>query len=383
MSDAPKADLRRTALHGVHRRSGATLVDFHGWEMPVRYGSTPEEHRLVRESAGIFDLGHMGRLELRGEGAEAWLERVLTTEVRTMSPGRARYALILNDLATPIDDTILYRLEDGGWLLVVNAANRERVLEWLREHRPEETSSARLDDRTEAMAMVAIQGPASASIVAELIEEPARSWDALRYYQITSGRFREKGSDAPALVARTGYTGEDGFEVYLPAESAENLWRRALEIGGDRLGPAGLGARDTLRLEAGMALYGHEIDETTHPFEAGLSFAVKLEKPADFIGKERLREIARQGNRRNLRGFRVESRRVARQGMKIVAGGREAGIITSGAPSPTLGHPIAMGYLETWAEEEAREDLEVDLRGRREKLTLVPLPFFSRTRKAK
>ena len=377
--EAPRAP-ERTVLSDVHRASGAVLVDFHGWEMPVRYGAIPDEHRRVREAAGLFDLCHMGRLELRGEGAERWLDRVLTIDVPAMAEGRARYGLVLNERGTPIDDTILYRLA-GRWLLVVNASNRERVVAWMEEHRPAAARGARLADLTREQAMVAIQGPRSAGIVAALIDEPAKPWDSLRYYQITTGRFRGARGGVEVLIARTGYTGEDGFELYLPAGDAEALWARALEVGGDAIGPIGLGARDTLRLEAGMPLYGHEIDETTDPFEAGLGFAVKLDKPGDFIGKDRLLEVRERGTRRNLRGFRVEGRRVARQGMALLAGDRPAGVVTSGAPSPTLGFPIAMGYLARRAEEESRDDLAVDVRGNREKVSIVPLPFFSRTRK--
>ncbi len=367
------------------------MVDFHGWEMPIRYGSIPAEHTRVRESAGLFDLCHMGRLEFRGSGSEVWLQRVLTCDVSTMAPGRARYGLICNDHGRPIDDAIVYRLREearlpGEWLLVVNASNRLPVIDWLAEHKPA-GADASLVDRTEDWAMIAVQGPESAKIVAALVERPAESWEKLRYYQITSGEFSPgKGAPERVRVARTGYTGEDGFEVYVDRELATAFWSRALEIGGERIGPTGLGARDTLRLEAGMPLYGNEIDASIHPFEAGLGFAVALDK-GEFVGREALRALKDEGNKRNLRGFRVESRRIARQGMKIFRGENEVGFVTSGAPSPTLGCPIALGYLQGAVEEAPAEEsvargaLTVDLRGRRESLTLVELPFFSRTRK--
>ncbi|MCZ6792852.1 MAG: glycine cleavage system aminomethyltransferase GcvT [Planctomycetota bacterium] len=371
----PSSELQRTVLHGAHRAAGASLVDFHGWEMPVRYGSIPGEHQKVRSSAGLFDLCHMGRLELRGPGAAAWLERVLSGDVARMAAGRARYRLILNERGTIIDDVIVYRLPDE-WLLVVNASNRRRVMDWLQEHRPP-GSAAELIDRTADWAMIALQGPRSREILRSLVTEPETPWDALRYYRITAAQF----DGVPVRVARTGYTGEDGFEVYLPADRAEALWNRALEVGGDRVAPIGLGARDTLRLEAGMPLYGQEIDETTDPFEAGLGFAVKLDKEADFVGRDSLLKMREAPPRRRLRGLRIDSRRVARHGMKIFLGGRqnEVGYITSGAPSPTLGYPIAMGYLERHAE--TAGDLRVDVRGRREPLQVVDLPFVSRTRK--
>lgn len=371
----PSSELQRTVLHGAHRAAGASLVDFHGWEMPVRYGSIPGEHQKVRSSAGLFDLCHMGRLELRGAGAAAWLERVLSGDVARMAAGRARYRLILNERGTIIDDVIVYRLPDE-WLLVVNASNRQRVIDWLEEHRPP-GSAAEVVDRTADWAMIALQGPRSREILPSLVTEPETPWDALRYYRITAAEF----DGVPVRVARTGYTGEDGFEVYLPADRAEALWNRALEVGGDRVAPIGLGARDTLRLEAGMPLYGQEIDETTDPFEAGLGFAVKLDKEADFVGRDSLLKMREAPPRRRLRGLRIDSRRVARHGMKIFLGGREneVGYITSGAPSPTLGYPIAMGYVERHAE--TAGDLRVDVRGRREPLQVVDLPFFSRTRK--
>ncbi|MBN1442673.1 MAG: glycine cleavage system aminomethyltransferase GcvT [Planctomycetes bacterium] len=373
MSDPSSQPAARTALHRLHRQAGATLIDFHGWEMPLRYGAIPEEHRRVRESAGLFDLCHMGRLELIGDGAETWLQHVLSGDVGAMESGRARYTLILNDRGTVIDDAIVYRLPES-WLLVVNASNRLRVIDWLGLHRPAGVS-AQLIDRTPEWAMIALQGPRSAEIIPSLVEHPDRPWNTLGYYQILSASFEGQ----KALVARTGYTGENGFEVYLAADQAERFWLRALEAGGDAVSPVGLGARDTLRLEAGMPLYGNEIDESTNPFEAGLDFAVKLEKKADFVGKRRLVEIRASGVHRSLRGFRVEGRRVARQGMKIHRGDAEVGVITSGAPSPTLGYPIAMGYLDRSAQ--AGGGLEVDVRGRREKLAIVDLPFYSRTRK--
>jgi aminomethyltransferase len=364
---------QRTALHGEHIRAGAVMVDFHGWEMPIRYGSIPEEHQKVRLSAGIFDLGHMGRLEVSGPGAEEWLQRLITNDLAAIPPGDARYTLITNERGTIIDDAIVYRLP-GSLLLVVNASNRPRVIEWMEAHR--EGAQAKLIDRTADWAMVAVQGPQAARIIPPLFEQPQREWEALRYYQILSASFDGR----PVWVARTGYTGEDGFEVYLPAESAETLWRQLLDLGGNRIAPVGLGARDTLRLEAGMPLYGNDIDESTNPFEARLGFAVKLDKKIPFIGQEALRALHKEKPRRLLRGFRVEGRRIARQGMKVYRGEREVGIITSGAPSPTLGHPIAMGYLASGAEE-GDEPLAVDLRGRREALALEPLPFYSRTRK--
>ncbi|MBI4604650.1 MAG: glycine cleavage system aminomethyltransferase GcvT [Planctomycetes bacterium] len=370
------AILARTCLIEEHRALGATLVDFHGWEMPVRYGSIPEEHEKVRLSAGLFDLCHMGRLEVAGPGTRDWVQRLITNDLDAMAPGDARYTLIANESGTIIDDAIAYKLPSSV-LLVVNASNRASVLEWMVRHKG--GLDATLADRTGELAMVAVQGPQAARILPALVEDLEGSLEGMKYYSIARGRIL----GSAAWIARTGYTGEDGFEVFLDAGLAPAFWRRALEVGGSRIAPVGLGARDTLRLEAGMPLYGHEIDLTTDPFEAGLGFAVKLEKPADFIGKASLAERRARGPARRLVGFRVLGRRVARQGMKVLKEGEEAGTITSGAPSPTLGCPIAMGYLSAAAAGAGPGSLEVDVRGHRERLEVVPLPFYSRTRKKK
>lgn len=344
--------------------------------MPVRYGSIPEEHQKVRLSAGLFDLGHMGRLEIAGKDARDWAQRVISNDYDAMKPGDARYTLLLNEDGTIIDDAIVYKLPETIFL-VVNASNRVKVIEWIDAHRDQ--CDARLSDRSQDLAMIAIQGPQAVRIVSTAVEELDNDWQTMKYYSIAGAKFQGK----KAWVARTGYTGEDGFEVYLDAADGPHLWRQLLEVGGNRIAPIGLGARDTLRLEAGMPLYGHEIDSTTDPFEAGLGFAVKLEKAVSFIGQESLRTRAERGPARRLKGFRVEGRRVARQGMKIHApeSSDAVGVITSGAPSPTLGYPIAMGYLSTALPENAVSRLEVDVRGNREPIQVEPLPFYSRTRK--
>jgi aminomethyltransferase len=361
------------------------MVDFHGWVMPIRYGSIPEEHARVRGSAGIFDLCHMGRLEVTGKDAGAWVQRVITNDLDLMKTGDARYSLITNEEGGIIDDAVVYRLEDAVFI-VVNASNREAVIAWMESHRG--GLDARLADRSDDLAMIAIQGPRSADILPAAADRIDADLEAMKYYSITGATILGKR----ARIARTGYTGENGFEVYLEAADAPAFWRRALEAGGDAIAPIGLGARDTLRLEAGMPLYGNDIDISTDPFEAGLGFAVKLEKPADFIGKRRLAERKAVGPRRRLTGFRVEGRRIARQGMRIVlappAGAQAgeaspAGVVTSGAPSPTLGFPIAMGYLDTSVAGGDLERLRVDIRGNLELVSVHPLPFYSRTRKKK
>lgn len=364
--------LEKTPLNGDHLVRGAVLIDFHGWEMPVRYTTIPEEHVRVREHAGLFDLCHMGRLEICGPDRIAWLQRILTADVATIPTGRARYSFVLNEAGAIIDDTILYQLADSS-LLVVNASNRARVVEWMDSHR--EGLDVELIDRTYDWAMIALQGPEAAALLPQVVDSLDTDLSSLKYYAITTGRIDGRN----AWIARTGYTGENGFEVYLDACGAVGFWQRTLEFGG--VAPIGLGARDTLRLEAGMPLYGNDIDDSRDPFEAQLGFAVKLEKEPPFLGCDGLLARRAAADRAHLCGFRLHSRRVARQGMTILHEGEPVGQVTSGAPSPTLGYPIAMGYVSASLVDHGVTDFVVDVRGRYERLERQPLPFYSRVRK--
>jgi aminomethyltransferase len=382
-------ELEHTALYSTHRAAGATLVDFQGWSMPVRYGAIPDEHVHVRTHAGLFDLGHMGRLELIGPDATRFVDRVQTNHYAAMRPGDARYTLILNERGTTIDDAIVYKLpiDDAASrvFVVVNAGNRAEVMRWFGAHRGE--LNVEVKDRSAELGMIALQGPEAVSILPRALEfEDGAGIAEQKYYSIALARFEGEILG----VARTGYTGEDGFELYPARDQVETLWNRLLEVGGDAVRPIGLGARDTLRLEAGMPLYGHELDSTTTPLEAGLGFAVRWKKPEPFVGQEALEELRREqgstGPARRLVGLRVEGRRVARQGMTLHPGGGhelEVGRVTSGAPSPTLGYPIAFAYLEGNRALEEDGTLEVDIRGRRHKVERHKTPFFSRTRRKK
>ena len=364
--------MNRTCLYEAHRRAGAVLVDFHGWEMPLRYGQIPEEHRKVREAAGLFDLGHMGRLEIRGRDADEWVQHLVTLDVSTIPEGGARYGLICNRDGGIIDDLIVYRLPDRLFL-VVNAGNRERVLAWFEQHRADR--EAELIDRSKETAMIAVQGPAAEDLVPSLIESSDRDVASLPYYRIA----RVSLFGEPALVATTGYTGERGYEIYLDAKRGPELWQTLLDRAGDALWPIGLGARDTLRVEAGMPLYGNELTEDTNPYEAGLGAVVKLNKATDFVGRDALTSVRESGATRKLIGLRVESRRVARQGAALVQNDREVGVVTSGIPSPTLGYPVAMAYVSSDLSDP--RGLEVDLQGKRIPVRPEALPFYSRTRK--
>lgn len=358
---------RRTPLYGCHREAGARLVEFAGWEMPVQYGGTLAEHRAVRQAAGLFDVSHMGELRLAGPAAEEALQRLTPNDVSKLRPGRAHYSALLTERGTYIDDLLVYRLADREFLLVVNAVNTERDYRWIVQHAGD---GVEVSDVSASWALLALQGPAAEAILGRLtgLELPA-----LRYYRFERGEV----CDRPALVSRTGYTGEDGFELYVAPEDAPVLWRGLLAAGaGDGLLPAGLGARDTLRLEAALALYGHELDESTTPLEAGLDWTVKWKK-GEFIGREALAEERERGPARRLAGIAIDGRGIARQGAAVLADGRPAGEVTSGSWSPTLERAIAMAYLETSLATTGRE-VELEVRGRRLAGSVVELPFYRR-----
>lgn len=364
--------MRETVLAPAHRALGARMVPFAGWRMPVAYGKVLDEVRAVRTAAGLFDLGHMGRVRIEGGDAEALLQRVQTNDVAAMRPGAIRYALILDEHGRTQDDVLVYRdPRDDGFFVVVNAANTGRDLAILREAAAG-LDDVRIRDVTDELGMFAIQGPAAQHITAKLTDVDL---EGLRYYHWTGGSI----AGVPAWLSRTGYTGEDGFEIYAPTERVPELWEAFLAAGREHgLQPAGLGARDTLRLEAGMPLYGHEIDETTNPLEAGLGFAVKFDH--DFIGREALERIlAEGGTGRRLVGLVTDSPRVPRQGYDVFDGERKVGAICSGTASPTLGHNIATAYVAEDMTEPGRR-LAFAVRDRREPAVVTKLPFYKRPR---
>ena len=367
---------RSTPLRAVHERLGATMTEFAGWLMPLRYGSELAEHRAVRSAAGLFDLSHMGEISVSGPGAAAALDYALTGQPSALKPGRARYTMICAPDGGVLDDLIVYRLADTEFLVVANAANTAVVATTLRERAA--GHEAQVDDRTDDYALIAIQGPHAARILAPLTDI---GLDQVRYY--AGQRAVVAGRDA--LLARTGYTGEDGFELFTSPGDAEPLWLALTAEGeADGLVPAGLAARDTLRLEAGMPLYGNELGTEMTPFDAGLGRVVVLDKPGDFVGRAALAERAQAAPQRVLVGLTVGSRRVPRHGYPVLWDGQPRGTVTSGAPSPTLGVPIAMAYLEPGPAQLAAEDadarLAVDIRGRAEPARLTGLPFYHRPR---
>jgi aminomethyltransferase len=369
MTDTTEASLHQTPLHDRHVALGAKLIEFGGWLMPVQYAGIIEEHRAVRERAGLFDLSHMGELFVEGPDAGAALAHALVTNPPTLAEGRAHYSMIVAPDGGIIDDLIVYRLGPERFLVVANASNAQVVSDALAERL--DGFKAVLDDRSLATALVAIQGPRSVEIVRPLTDVDL---DALRYYAIAEGTV----AGIPALVARTGYTGEDGFEVFVDTARAGELWDALMAAGaGHGLAPIGLGARDTLRLEAGMPLYGNELDRTTNPFEANLGRVVKFDKPGDFIGRAALEKAARDGVARRLVGLVMRGRGIARHGYPVHAGERETGVVTSGTQSPTLGEAIAMAHVAT-ADAEPGTMLDVEIRGQRVPAEVVALPFYRR-----
>ncbi len=382
--DAVAADVRPSPLHDEHVALGATLVPFAGWSMPLRYGSDLAEHTAVRTAAGLFDLSHMAEIALLGPDAGAFLDRALVGSFSGMAVGRARYTMICVESGAVLDDLIVYRTGDERYLVVANAANHDPVLAALLERVGELDVS--VEDRTFTTALIAVQGPRALEILQATPGLAAPGLAELRYYAALEGTFDVAGQARPVLVARTGYTGEDGFELFVDADTVGvPLWR-ALLAAGEPFGlvPAGLAARDSLRLEAGMPLYGHELDLTVTPYAAGLGRVVKLDKtdadggPLDFVGRAALYARAHSAPARVLVGLVGESRRAARQGYDVTTrGGTHVGHVTSGAPSPTLGVPIAMAYVTPEASAEGTE-LAVDVRGRLEPVRVVPLPFYRR-----
>ncbi|TDC74980.1 glycine cleavage system aminomethyltransferase GcvT [Streptomyces hainanensis] len=373
-SDAPPNVTRTTPLDAVHRSLGAVMTDFAGWRMPLRYGSERAEHQAVRTAAGLFDLSHMGEIAVTGPAAGALLDHALVGEPSALAVGRARYTMICDERGGILDDLIVYRLADHEFLVVANAANTDTVLSALLARRTGFDAAVR-DDR-DRYALIAVQGPASPAVLGRLTDADL---GALRYYAGLPGTVAGR----PVMIARTGYTGEDGFELFCAAEDAETLWAALTGAGEpDGLVPCGLACRDTLRLEAGMPLYGNELTTGTTPFDAGLGRVVKLGKPDGFVGRDALAAAAERAEERPPRvlvGLLATGRRVPRAGYPVVtADGTVVGAVTSGAPSPTLGRPIAMAYVDPAHAAPGTAGVAVDVRGTHEPCEVVTLPFYKR-----
>lgn len=377
------SELLRTPLYTVHVARQARMVAFAGWEMPLQYIGIVAEHQAVRQHAGVFDISHMGRLFLGGADTTALLEWLYTNSVATLQVGQARYGLICNEDGGTKDDVLLYRLpelpppHEAGQgalgsslvaqlthLLVVNAANREKIVAWLNQHR--DSRDVVIVDGTQPTAMVAVQGPNAVALCQQLTPTPVLD---LRYYFSRYVHYR----GVACLISRTGYTGEDGLEWIVPAELAQTLWEDLLRLG---VTPCGLGARDTLRLEAGMPLYGHELTEDIDPFQAGLDWAVKWQNK-DFLGRSALIQRRNDPHLPKRVGLEIDGRRIAREGYVVWQGQQQIGWVSSGTFSPTLQKSIAMAYLAPNCTPPGTL-VEVDIRGHRERAKVVGLPFYSR-----
>lgn len=371
------ATLASTPLAAWHAAHGGRMVDFAGWSMPVQYTSITAEHLATRAAASLFDVSHMGRLRFTGPGAAALLDSVLTRHVAPLAPGRVAYSLVCNERGGVLDDVLVSHLVDGGgesyYLLVVNAGNRDKIVGWLAERAPS-GPTASWQDVSDQWSMIAIQGPRAREILQPLVDHDLA---ALGYYQAAETRVAGGGG----IVSRTGYTGEDGFELFVGTAAVVRLWETLIDRGqAAGLVAAGLGARDTLRLEAGMPLYGHELAEEIDPYQAGLGFAVALDK-GPFVGREALARLATDHSRPCRVGLEVAGQRPAREGYPILQGDEPIGRVTSGTFSPTLARPIAMGYVRPEFRSLGSE-LTIDVRGRREPARVVALPFYRRgTRK--
>lgn len=370
------ANLAQTPLHAWHVAHGARMVDFAGWSMPVQYTSIVEEHRATRTAAGLFDISHMGRLRFEGPHAGDYLDSLVTRRVAHLPPGQIAYALVCNDQGGVLDDVLVYHLHSLAgqpyWLMVCNASNRAKIVDWLQQH-PPQWDDVLWMDATLDWAMMAVQGPQAVGLVEPLLAEgvaPRRSY--------TGHETRIAGHGG--IVSRTGYTGEDGVELIVGHRVAEEIWNTLYQRGQSLgLRPCGLGARDTLRLEAAMPLYGHELDEHTDPLQAGLRFAVDLDK-RPYPGRDALRRIHEAGLSRRRVGLAIDGRRVPREGYPVLAGQEVVGRITSGTFSPTLEMPVAMAYVDS-GHAALGTNLEVDIRGNRAAAKVVKLPFYRRQQK--
>ncbi|MGO9916082.1 MAG: glycine cleavage system aminomethyltransferase GcvT [Isosphaeraceae bacterium] len=361
------SSLLKTPLHDWHQAHGGRLVEFGGWSMPVQYTTIVEEHRAVRERAGLFDISHMGRLTFDGPGVLDWLERVTTNRVSRLADLQIQYSLVPNEHGGVIDDILVYR-QPFAYIVVCNASNRDAVKAQLERYR--QGAVGNFADRTIDTAMIAIQGPRALEILQPLFDQPL---GPVKYYYFTMGRLLER---VTAVVSRTGYTGEDGFEVICGAQSANLVWEALLDQGKSHgIVPCGLGARDTLRLEAAMPLYGHELTETINPYAAGLGWAVKLDK-GDFVGRDALLSLKPSPGQARI-GLVLDGKRIARQGAAVLDGDKPVGLVTSGTFAPTLQLSVAMALVEPSA---AKLDnkLDIDVRGHREPARVVKLPFYHR-----
>jgi aminomethyltransferase len=363
--------LKRTPLYESHVSLGARMVDFAGWDMPVQYSGPIPEHMAVRTAAGLFDVSHMGEIELHGDNALALIQKLTSNDVSKLEDNQVQYSALTNEAGGVIDDLLVYRIHSEHYLLVVNASNSDKDFAWIKQH-ADEMGNVKAYDVSFGYALLALQGPKAEDILQDITDHML---DRIPYYW--SQKVEVDGIEC--RVSRTGYTGEDGFEIFIDPKDALHIWNRLLLTGqSEGLLPCGLAARNTTRLEAAYRLWGNDMDETTTPLEAGLGWITKLNK-GDFIGREALQRQKAEGLKRKLVGFIVEDRAPARDGYPIVVGGQQLGVVTSGSPAPYLQKNIGMGYLPI-EHTAAGTEISIAIRGREVPARVVEMPFYKRTR---
>ncbi|WP_462412199.1 glycine cleavage system aminomethyltransferase GcvT [Neobacillus sp. Marseille-QA0830] len=365
-------ELKRTPLFEVYQEHGGKTIDFGGWELPVQFSSIKEEHEAVRTRAGLFDVSHMGEIEVKGPDSLKYLQKLMTNDVSKLATGGAQYTAMCYANGGTVDDLLVYQMEESHYLLVVNASNIDKDYKWLEEHLEGEVT---IDNLSETTAQLALQGPLSLKVLQKL--SGSTDLNQIGYF-----KFQQQAdiNGISVLVSRTGYTGEDGFEIYCHASDAVKLWKLILEAGKEEgVIPCGLGARDTLRFEAKLALYGQELSPEISPLEAGIGFAVKLNKEADFIGKQALTKQKEQGVPRKIVGIEMVDRGIPRHGYPVFRDDRKIGEVTTGTQSPTLKKNIGLALVSSEFSETGTE-LDVEIRGKRLKAKVVPTPFYKRER---
>lgn len=361
--------LKKTPLYDLYKKYGGKTIDFGGWDLPVQFSSIKEEHEAVRTKAGVFDVSHMGEIEVKGEAALPFLQYVMTNDVSKLQTNRAQYTAMCNENGGTIDDLIIYKRAENDYFLVVNAANLEKDLAWLQKH---QMAGVEINDLSDEISLIAIQGPLAKKVLQKLTTEDLSEIGFFAFKDQVDIQGRK------ALVSRSGYTGEDGFEIYCKNEDAPFLWEKILEVGKeDGVIPCGLGARDTLRFEAKLPLYGQELDEEISPYEAGIGFAVKVDKEADFIGKDALKQQKEKGLKRKLVGIEMIEKGIPRHGYEVFVGDKRIGTVTTGTQSPTLKKNIGLALIDS--EYSAIDtEIEVQIRKKRVKAKVVKTPFYKR-----
>ncbi|AFL89861.1 glycine cleavage system T protein [Terriglobus roseus DSM 18391] len=376
MTDTAAHPLRRTALFNTHKSLKAKMVDFGGWEMPVEYSGLVAEHNAVRTAVGVFDVSHMGCIQLRGPGSLDAVQKLLMNDASKLQIGQAHYSAMLTPEGTFVDDVVLHKLSDNDYLIVINAGTREKDIQWVRKTIGG-MPSVHINDFSDMYTQIAIQGPRAAETLQKLTDTDLST---IKNYWFTWGKVAGYYN---VLIARTGYTGEDGFEIYVPSDEATSadVWQKVFAAGEEfGIVPAGLGARNTLRLEASMALYGHEISDEINVFEAGLNRYCKLDKESDFVGKAALLALSATEPARKLVGLEMVDRGIARDGYLVrTLEGEQIGVVTSGSPSPTLKKNVAMAFVPP-AEATLDNEVAIEIRGNLVKAKVVPTPFYKRVR---